>query len=101
MNSGSSDSHFDAIIVGSGFGGSVMAYRLAEAGMRVCVLERGKPFPPGSFPRDPAGMKQNFWDPSAGLFGMFNVWSFRHIDSLVSAGPGGGPPLFPQRPLWK
>ncbi|HEX8695623.1 MAG TPA: GMC family oxidoreductase [Longimicrobium sp.] len=85
-----STDHFDVVIVGSGFGGSVMAYRLAEAGVRVCVLERGKPFPPGSFPRDPAGMKQNFWDPSAGLYGMFNVWSFRHIDSLVSAGLGGG-----------
>ena len=34
------DSHFDAIIVGSGFGGSVTAYRLAEAGKRVLVLER-------------------------------------------------------------
>lgn len=82
--------HFDAVIVGSGFGGSVMAYRLAQAGMSVCLLERGKPYPPGSFPRDPIGMKQNFWDPSAGLYGMFNVWSFRHIESLVSAGLGGG-----------
>jgi cholesterol oxidase len=82
--------HFDAVIVGSGFGGSVMAYRLAEAGMRVCLLERGKPYPPGSFPRDPIGMKENFWDPSAGLYGMFNVWSFQHIESLVSAGLGGG-----------
>lgn len=82
--------HFDAVIVGSGFGGSVMAYRLAEAGMRVCLLERGKPYPPGSFPRDPLGMKANFWDPSAGLYGMFNVWSFHRIESLVSAGLGGG-----------
>jgi cholesterol oxidase len=82
--------HFDAVVVGSGFGGSVMAYRLAEAGMRVCLLERGRAFPPGSFPRDPVGMKDNFWDPSAGLYGMFNVWSFRHIESLVSAGLGGG-----------
>jgi cholesterol oxidase len=82
--------HFDAVIVGSGFGGAVMAYRLAEAGMQVCLLERGKPYPPGSFPRDPLGMKQNFWDPSQALYGMFNVWSFRHIESLVSAGLGGG-----------
>jgi cholesterol oxidase len=33
--------HFDAIMVGSGFGGPVRAYRLAEAGLSVCVLERG------------------------------------------------------------
>jgi cholesterol oxidase len=82
--------HFDAVIVGSGFGGSVTAYRLAEAGKRVCVLERGKPYPPGSFPRNPDGMSKNFWDPSKGLYGMFNVWSFSGIDALVSSGLGGG-----------
>lgn len=82
--------HFDAVVVGSGFGGSVMSYRLQEAGLNVCVLERGKPFPPGSFPRTPNGMHENFWDPSEGLFGMFNVWSFRHLGALVSSGLGGG-----------
>ena len=44
----SADTHFDCLVVGSGFGGSVMAYRLAEAGLRVCLLERGKPYPPGA-----------------------------------------------------
>lgn len=85
-----SQEHFDAVVVGSGFGGSVAAYRLAEAGKRVCLLERGKPYPPGSFPRTPAKMAQNFWDPSGGLLGMFNVWSFSGIDALVSSGLGGG-----------
>ena len=37
----SPETHFDAVVVGSGFGGSVMTYRLAEAGMNVCLLERG------------------------------------------------------------
>jgi cholesterol oxidase len=53
MNDSAKDRHFDAVIVGSGFGGSVTAYRLAEAGLRVCLLERGKPYPPNSFPRAP------------------------------------------------
>jgi cholesterol oxidase len=82
--------HFEAVVVGSGFGGSVTTYRLAEAGKRVCLLERGKPYPPGSFPRNPLGFSQNFWDPSKGLYGMFNVWRFSGIDALISSGLGGG-----------
>lgn len=85
-----SNEHFDAVIIGSGFGGSVMAYRLAEAGLRVCLLERGKPYPPNSFPRAPFKMRNNFWDPSDGLYGMFNVWSFKGSGALVSSGLGGG-----------
>ena len=82
--------HFDAVVVGSGFGGSVTAYRLAEAGKRVCVLERGKAYPPGSFPRIPREMARNFWDPSEGLQGMFDIWSFKGIEALVSSALGGG-----------
>ena len=86
----SATEHFDALVVGSGFGGSVTAYRLAEAGHSICMLERGKPFPPNSFPRSPLGMKSQFWDPSEGLHGMFNIWSFDNIDAIVASGLGGG-----------
>ena len=91
-NSGKSQQpeHFDVVVVGSGFGGSVMAHQLAQAGLRVCVLERGKAYPPGTFPRSPATMKTNFWDPSEGRHGLFDVWSFDGIDVLVSSGLGGG-----------
>ncbi len=82
--------HFDAIVVGSGFGGAVTACRLAEADRRVLVLERGKAYPPGSFPRSPRGMSENLWDPSEGLQGMFDVWSFEGLEALVSSGLGGG-----------
>lgn len=82
--------HFDAVVIGSGFGGSVMAHRLAEAGRSVCVLERGQEHPPGSFPRAPHLVKENFWDPSAGLYGMYNVWFFRRLGALVSSALGGG-----------
>src|SRR4051812_20896038 len=82
--------HYDAIVVGSGFGGSVPAYRLAEAGKRVLVLERGRPYPPGSFTRSPYRARESFWDPPRGLVGMYHYWSFRGIDALVSAGLGGG-----------
>jgi cholesterol oxidase len=81
---------FDAVIVGSGFGASVVAYRLAKEKKRVCVLERGKKYPPGSFPRSPRDVARNFWDPASGLFGMYDLWSFRRFEALVSSGLGGG-----------
>ncbi|MFD0366378.1 GMC oxidoreductase [Streptomyces sp. NPDC127114] len=81
---------FDAVVVGSGFGGSVTAYRLAEADLSVCVLERGKPFPPGSFPRSPHETARNFWAPDSRLYGMYDMWSFSTMDALVSSGLGGG-----------
>jgi cholesterol oxidase len=86
----SDETHFDAIIVGSGFGGSVMAYRLAQAGLRTCLLERGRAYPPGAFPRSPYRMRTNLWDPSEGMYGLFNIWSFRGLGSVISSGLGGG-----------
>src|SRR3954462_9657204 len=86
----SAPTHFEAIVVGSGFGGSVMAYRLAAAVKSVCLLERGRAYPPGSFPRTPSTMSRNFWDPSEGLYGMYDVWSFDGLEGLVSSGLGGG-----------
>jgi cholesterol oxidase len=82
--------HFDAIVVGSGFGGSVTAARLAEAGRRVLVLERGRPYPPGSFPRTPREFSTALWDPSEGLHGMYDLWSFEGLEALVASGLGGG-----------
>ena len=84
------EEHFDAVIIGSGFGGSVSALRLAEAGLSVCLLERGKAYPPGSFPRSPQGVSANFWNPSSGCHGLFDVWSFRDMEAVISSGLGGG-----------
>src|SRR4051812_47001441 len=82
--------HADAVVVGSGFGGSVAAYRLAEAGLSVVVLERGRDYPPGTFARTPSQMSRAVWDPGKGLYGLFDVWGFRGFDSVVSSGLGGG-----------
>ena len=84
------DQSVDAVVVGSGFGGAVMAYRLAEAGKSVWVLERGKAYPPNSFARAPAEMAKNFWDPSQGLYGLYNIWSFRKSAAIFASGVGGG-----------
>jgi len=88
------EAHYDAVVVGSGFGGSVTTYRLAEAGMSVCLLERGKPWGPGSFPRSPWQTARNFWDPSEGMHGLFDVWSFRGLGGIVASGLGGGSLLY-------
>jgi cholesterol oxidase len=82
--------HFDAIVVGSGFGGSVAAERLAREGWSVCVLERGGRYKPGEFPRSPAEMKRAFWDPSERLYGLFDIWSFSGLAAIVASGLGGG-----------
>ena len=81
---------FDAVVVGSGFGASAAGCRLAQAGRSVLILERGRSYPPGSFPRSPRGLSQNLWDPRHSLYGMFDVWAFRRIEALVSSGLGGG-----------
>ena len=56
------EERWDFVVVGSGFGGSVTACRLAEAGRRVLLLERGQPYPPGAFPRTPREVRDGgFW----------------------------------------
>ncbi len=79
------------MVIGSGFGGAVAAYQLvANTRLRVLLLERGMPYPPGSFARTPREMSQNFWDPGAGLHGLLEMWSFSRVRALVSSGLGGG-----------
>ena len=87
-----SEERVDVVIVGSGFGGSVMAYRLAKASpeLKVCLLERGKKWPPGRFPRTPLQFGRAMWNPSEGLYGLYDVWSFGSLFALVSSGLGGG-----------
>lgn len=47
---GDLQSHYDVVVIGSGYGGGVSASRLSRCGRKVCVLERGKEFLTGDFP---------------------------------------------------
>jgi cholesterol oxidase len=81
---------YDAIVVGSGFGGGVTACRLAEAGWSVCVLERGRRFGRGDFPDRPAQAPLAFWHPTLNPGGMFDLRLMRDVSVLTAAGVGGG-----------
>jgi cholesterol oxidase len=81
---------YDAIVVGSGFGGGITACRLAEAGWRVCVLERGRRFGRGDFPEYPEQAPGAFWHPALNPGGLFELRLMRDLAVLGAAGVGGG-----------
>ncbi len=88
---------YDVVIIGSGFGGSITACRLAEAqkkaGKRVsvCVLERGKRYNMGEFPRDPFRPKDWWWrnGGKGSWTGLLDFRSFNNISVLQGSGIGG------------
>lgn len=81
---------FDYIIVGSGFGGSVAALRLAEKGYRVLVLEKGKWLSANEFPKSNWNLKRWLWLPALRCFGLFKITFFRHVGITSGVGVGGG-----------
>ena len=81
---------FDFVVVGSGFGGSVAAYRLAEKGYRVAVMEMGRRWTPENLPRTSWAIHRWFWRPKLGLRGFFNIRYFRHVTVLHGCAVGGG-----------
>lgn len=81
---------YDAIVVGSGFGGGIAACRLAEQGFSVCVLERGRRFGPGDYPDRLAQFPHALWHPRRNPGGMFDVRIMRDVAVVTGAGVGGG-----------
>ncbi len=88
----SPDSHFDFdfVVIGSGFGGSVSALRLAEKGYRVAVMEMGRRWTPENLPRTSWSIHRWFWRPQLGLRGFFNIRFFRHATIFHGCAVGGG-----------
>lgn len=82
---------YDVVVVGSGFGGSITACRLAQAGRSVCVLERGRRWTNVDFPRSPSQLARNgFWDTDAGRFGLVEYKAFDRMHVVQGSGVGGG-----------
>jgi cholesterol oxidase len=80
----------DFVIVGSGFGGSVSALRLAEKGYRVVVLEAGKRWRTEDFPRTNWNLRKFLWLPSLFCYGIQRLTLLRDVLVLSGAGVGGG-----------
>ena len=81
---------WDSIVIGSGFGGSVAALRLAERGRRVLVLERGRRFEDADFPKSTWDARRYLWLPALRCFGILEISPFRDVWVLHGAGVGGG-----------
>ncbi len=81
---------YDWLIVGSGFGGSVAALRLAEKGYKVAVLECGRRFADDEFAERTSDYRRYLWAPYIGLRGIFRMTLFRDVFIMSGCGVGGG-----------
>lgn len=81
---------YDFIIMGSGFGGSVSALRLARKGYKVLVVEQGRRFTSNDFPKRNWNLRKWLWVPGLRFYGFFKISLFRHITVLAGTGVGGG-----------
>lgn len=82
--------HFDVLIIGSGFGGSVSALRLSEKGYKVGVLEAGRRFTEKDFPKTSWRLNRFLFFPRLGLTGLQRIHALPNVLILAGAGVGGG-----------
>lgn len=80
----------DVLVIGSGFGGSVAALRLAEKGYSVLVLEAGRRFADEDFAQTSWDLKNYLWAPSLGCYGIQRIHKLPDVMILAGAGVGGG-----------
>jgi cholesterol oxidase len=90
VNGGEERLDFDWIVVGSGFGGSVSALRLAEKGYRVAILECGRRYRDQDFAKSTWNLRRYYWMPKLGLRGIFRMTVFKDVFIVSGSGVGGG-----------
>jgi choline dehydrogenase-like flavoprotein len=87
------DELFDAVVIGTGFGGAVAACRLAQAGKNICILERGRRYGRGDFPR-PAERADHLPDTARWAWALdHGLWDAKDLQGALAvqaAGYGGG-----------
>ncbi|HEX2071302.1 MAG TPA: GMC family oxidoreductase [Thermoleophilaceae bacterium] len=81
---------FDWLVIGSGFGGSVAALRLAEKGYSVGVLECGRRFEDDDLPSSTWDVRRYSWRPRLGMRGIFRITNFKDVTVVSGCGVGGG-----------
>ena len=81
---------YDYVIIGSGFGGSVSAWRLTEKGYSVLVIERGRRWNSEDFPKSNWNVFKYLWLPTLRCFGPQGLNFFKDIWLLNGSGVGGG-----------
>lgn len=81
---------FDAIVIGTGFGGAITGCRLAEAGYRVLMLERGRRWTTQTFPRKPDDPWTWSHERPEQQNGWIDLRVFPHMAVAQGAGVGGG-----------
>jgi cholesterol oxidase len=83
---------YDAIVIGSGFGGAINTYRLAHAGKSVLLLERGRRWTPGQFPRDLRKSNEVLWrhPHKWDSRGLYELHVFNPLAVVTASGFGGG-----------
>ena len=79
---------YQTVVIGSGYGGSITACRLAAAGYQVCLLERGAEWEPGTFPDSFLGLQKHTNKPNHPL-GLYEYLRFSDIDVIKGCGLGG------------
>jgi cholesterol oxidase len=91
---------YDYLVVGSGFGGSVSALRLAEKGYRVAILESGRRFFDTDYAERLSQVRRTIFAPKLGLKGILRVTAFKDVMILSGSGVGGGSLVYAQT-LWR